>query len=92
MRLEVDLIVATLDETDEEALEVARRFGRVRLGIDASHSRAVLYASGAAREPYFVGYVMSRQVVAHLRSGKQAYARLNESITDEYSITCTLLL
>lgn len=91
MQLDVDLIVATLEAMDGGGLEVAKRLGRVRLTMDASLGRAALYAFGEAKEPRLVGYVKSRQVAEHLRSGGQAYARLNDSITDEYSITCTLI-
>lgn len=86
-----NLIVVPLEIASQRALKMAMQSGCVRLGLDHGVGRAVLYVRTATSELLCVGYAKSPEMVNHLRAGKDAYARLNESITDDFSITCTLL-
>lgn len=86
-----ELLVVTLVEVVPTSLRLAEQRGTVYLAFDQREGRAALYLNSKATDAERVGYVKSHQVAEHLRSGRQAYARLNESLCEPFSITCTLI-
>lgn len=83
--------MAPLEQIDSGALADAAESGRVQLSLEPGGAQAALYVDDGTHERRRVGLVRSREIFAHLRQGKQGYARLDHGVSGPPMIVCTLV-